>query len=204
MFELEVRVMGLYELSVFVHVAAAVALLSGSVVASPAVRAAVRRAQTTQEIRAYLAIGRPLLVLEPAAAIVVLVTGVYLTNIAGFWTFGWVQVSLAAWLVNAGLAGTMVKPAIGRIAAAATASPDGDVGEHLDALRWSDRWSFAGDVLLANDAAMLYLMTIKPDLAGALMLVVGTNLAVSGVRAARRGFAHRPIAGSRASTGARK
>jgi hypothetical protein len=30
--------MGLYELSVFVHVAAAVALLSGSVVASPGVR----------------------------------------------------------------------------------------------------------------------------------------------------------------------
>src|SRR5262245_4306315 len=68
--------MGLYEVVVFVHVAAAMALLSGSVVASPAVRAAVRRAQTTQEIRAYLAIGRPLLVLEPAAAIAVLATGV--------------------------------------------------------------------------------------------------------------------------------
>jgi uncharacterized membrane protein len=196
--------MSLYELTLFVHVAAAVALLSGSVVASPAVRAAVRRAQTTQEIRAYLAIGRPLLVLEPAAAIVVLVTGVYLTNVAGFWTLGWVQVSIAAWLVNAVLAATMVKPAIGRVAAAATASPDGDVGQHLGALRWSDRWSFAGDVLLVNDAAMLYLMTMKPDVAGALMLVVGANLAASGVRAARRGFAHRHIAGSSASTAARK
>jgi hypothetical protein len=164
----------------------------------------VRRAQTTQEIRAYLAIGRPLLVLEPASAIVVLVTGVYLTNVAGFWTLGWVQVSLAAWLVNAGVAGTMVKPVIGRIAAAALASPDGEVGQNLDALRWSDRWSFAGDVLLANDAAMLYLMTMKPDLAGALTLVVGANLAASGVRAARRGFAHRHITGSSASTGARK
>ena len=185
--------MGLYELCVFVHVAAAVALLSGSVVASPAVRAAVRRAQTTEEIRAYLAIGRPLLILEPAAAITVLVTGVYLTSVASFWTLGWVQVSLAAWLVNSSLAGTMVKPAISRIAAA-TASPGSTVGWHLDKLRWSDRWSVAGDVLLANDAATLYLMTVKPDLPGALALVVGANLAVIGVRAARRGFAHSHVA----------
>jgi uncharacterized membrane protein len=182
--------MGLYELMVFLHVAAAVALLSGSIVASPAVRAAVRRAQTTQEMRAYLAIGRPLLVLEPVSAIVLLATGVYLTSTAGFWALGWIQVSLAAWVVNAGVAATMVKPAIGRVAAAAIAQPDDDVGEHLDTLRWSDRWSIGGDVLLANDAATLYLMMMKPDLAGALALVVGANLAISGVRAARHGFAH--------------
>ena len=36
--------MNLYLLVVFIHVAAAVTLLSGSVVGSPAVRAAVRRA----------------------------------------------------------------------------------------------------------------------------------------------------------------
>jgi hypothetical protein len=193
--------MGLYEVSVFVHVAAAVALLSGSIFASPAVRAAVRRARTTQEMRAYLAIGRPLLFLEPAAAIGVLVTGVYLTSIANFWTLGWVQVSVAAWLVNSAVAGSMVKPALSRIAAAASASPDGDVGRHLDALRWSDRWSIGGDVLLANDAVTLYLMTMKPDLAGALLLVIGANLAVSGVRVARRGFAHNRVAASEASAG---
>lgn len=181
--------MGLYEITVFLHVVAAVALLSGSVLASPAVRAAVRRAQTTQEMRAYLAIGRPLLVLEPVSAIVLLATGVYLTSVAGFWTLGWVQVSVAAWVVNAGVAGTMVKPAISRLAAAVKTSPDGEIGAHLDPLRWSDRWSIGGDVLLANDAATLYLMVMRPDLAGALALVVGANLAISGVRAARHGFA---------------
>ena len=74
----------LYEISLLIHIAAAVALLAGSVVGSPAVRAAVRRAATTQELRAYLAIGRPLLVIEPAAAGFVLASGVYLTSVANF------------------------------------------------------------------------------------------------------------------------
>ena len=185
--------MGLYDLSVFLHVAAAVTLLSGSVIASPAVRAAVRRAQTTQELRAYLTIGRPLLVLEPVSAIVILATGVYLTSAANFWDLGWVQVAVAAWLLNLGAAVTMVKPAISRIAAAATASQDGEVGHHLNAMRWSDRWSIGGDVLLANDAAALYLMTMKPDLAGALVIVVVANLVVSGARATRHGLRGRDL-----------
>jgi hypothetical protein len=180
--------MDLYELIVFVHVAAAVALLSGSVVASPGVRAAVRRAQTTQDIRAHLAIGRPLLVLEPASALVVLASGVYLTNVANFWTQGWVQVSIAFWIANAVVAGAMVKPAIGRVAAEAARAPDGPVGHDLDALRRSPRWSLGGDLLMATDAAMLYVMTMKPELAGALLVVIGTVLLVAAARAMRRGL----------------
>ena len=196
--------MELYDLSVFVHVAAAITLLSGSVIGSPAVRAAVRRAQTTQELRAYLTIGRPLLVLEPVSAIVILATGMYLTSISNFWTMGWVQVSIAAWLMNLGVAVTMVKPALSRIAAAATASPDGEVGLHLDALRWSARWSIGGDALLANDAAALYLMTMKPDMPAALLLVVTANLVVSGLRAVRHGFARGHVAVTSPSIAARK
>jgi uncharacterized membrane protein len=195
--------MGLYELIRFLHVVAAVALLSGSVVASPAVRAAVRRATTMQEMRAYLAIGRPLLVLEPVSAIVLLATGVYLTSTAGFWALGWIQVSLAAWVVNAGVAAALVKPAISDLAAIVN-SRDGEVEPQLDALRWSDRWSIGGDVLLANDAATLYLMSMRPDLAGALMLVIGAHLVISVVRAARHGFARSHVAAHAASNPARK
>ena len=181
--------MGRYELTVLLHIAAAVTLLSGSVVASPAVRAAVRGAQTMQELRAYLKIGRPLLILEPASAIVILVTGAYLTTAANFWALGWVQMSLVAWLVNAAVAALTVKPAMGRLSVAAAARADGEVGPHLHALRWSDRWSIGGDVLLANDAASLCVMTLKPEWTGALALVVAANIVVSGIRAARHGFA---------------
>ena len=180
--------MGLYEQMVFVHVAAAVALLSGSVIASPGVRAAVRRARTTQEMRAYLAIGRPLMMLEPASAVVVLASGVYLTSVADFWAEGWVRAAVVFWLANLAVAGAMVKPAIGRLAAEAGTAADGPVGQHLNVLRWSPRWAFGGDLIMANDAAMLYVMTMKPGFAGALLVVAGTILVVAAARAIRHGF----------------
>ena len=180
--------MNLYEAVRLVHIASAVALLSGSVVASPAIRAAVRRARTTQEIRAYLSIGRPLLAFEPAAAVVVLATGVYLTSAAQFWAVSWVQVAAVFWLVNALVAGTIVKPVTNRLADAAAAAADDPVGPHLDALRRSATWTLGGDVLMANDAAMLYLMVMKPGLTGSLVAVGVINVAVAAARAARGGF----------------
>ena len=179
--------MGLYEVIVFVHVAAAVALLSSSVVASPGIRAAIRRACTTQEVRAYLALCGPLLVLEPASALVVLVTGIYLTSVANFWTQGWVQVALGFWIVNATVAGAVVKPAIEGVRAEATTAVDGPVGRRLDALRCSPRWVFGGDLLMATDAAMLYVMTMKPALTGSLLVVVVAILVVAAVRARGHG-----------------
>ena len=180
--------MGLYELSVFVHVAAAVALLSGSIVASPGVRAAVRRARTTQEMRAYLAIGRPLPMLELASALVVLASGVYLASVANFWTQGWVQASVAFWLVNSVVAGTVVKPVISRVAAQAATAADGPLTQRLDALRWSPRWSFGADLITANDAAMLYVMVMKPGFAGSLLVVATTILFVAAARAIGHAF----------------
>jgi hypothetical protein len=184
--------MSLYELMVFIHVVAAVALLSGSVLGSPAVRAAIRRADTVHALRAHLAIGRPLMVLEPTSAMAVLASGVYLTNIANFWSLGWVQVAIAAWVVNAAVAGAMVKPALKAVAAEAATVSDGRVGPHLNELRWSRRWSIGGDLLMANDAAILWVMTMKPALVGSLLVVVGANLLVAGAGAMLRGFHRRP------------
>jgi uncharacterized membrane protein len=175
--------MNLYQLLVFVHVAAAVTLLSGSIVGSPAVRAAVRRARTTQEMASYLAIGRPLLLLEPVSALAVLASGIYLTNVGNFQSQGWVQVAAVIWLVNAIVAGALVKPALKAVATATAAQPDGAVSSRLNTLRWSRRWSAGGDLLLANDAAVLYLMTMKPELAGSIVLVAVVNLLVVAARA---------------------
>ena len=43
-------------------------------------------------------------------------------------------------------------------------------------------------VLMANDLAMLYVMTMKPDLAGSLLAVAGTILAIGAVRVITRGL----------------
>ena len=176
-----------YAVIAFVHVAGAVALLSGSAVGSPAVRAAVRRAQTRQELRADLTLGRGLLVLDPASALVVLASGIYLTSAGDFWTLGWVRVAGAFWIVNSVVAGAVLKPILGRIRESAKIG-DGPVEQSLNALRWSRRWSFAGDLLLANDVAALYIMVIKPDLSASLLTVAAANLVVVFARAVRGGY----------------
>jgi hypothetical protein len=166
-----------YTLVVFVHIAAAVALMAGSVIGSPAVRAAVRRAATVQELRAYLSLGRPLLVLEPAGALLVLASGIYLTSFWG-WSLGWIQVAAGLWILNTAVAAALVHPAHKRIAQAAGGAGDEPVGPQLHALRSSPRWLLGGDVLMANDAAVLYLMVAKPGLAVSLATAAGLNALV--------------------------
>jgi hypothetical protein len=170
-----------YTLVVFIHSAAAVALLAGSVIGSPAVRAAARRAATAQELRAYLALGGPLLVLEPVAALAVLASGIYLTAFWG-WAPGWIQVAVGLWILNMVVAAALVHPAHKRIAQAAAAAGDEPVGPQLQALRSSPRWLLGGDVLMANDAAVLFLMVAKPGLAVSLATAAGLNVVVLAVR----------------------
>jgi hypothetical protein len=170
-----------YTLVVFIHIAAAVALLAGSVIGSPALRAAARRAATVQELRAYLSLGRPLLVLEPAGALLVLASGIYLTAFWG-WSLGWIQVATGLWILNTAVAAALVHPAHKRITQAAGGAVDEPVGPQLHALRSSPRWVLGGDVLMANDAAVLYLMVAKPGLAVSLAIAAGLNALVLVVR----------------------
>lgn len=174
--------MSTYTIALFIHVASAVALLSGSVVGSPAVRAAVRKAASTGELRAYLRIGRPLLVLEPAGALLVLASGIYLTAALNAWALGWIQVSIATWVVSLIVAATLVKPGLDRLAAAATRAGDGAVGQDLDGLRSSPRWLLGGDVLSANDAAILFVMVARPGVTASLFTVILANAGVISTR----------------------
>jgi uncharacterized membrane protein len=194
--------MNTYLLIVFVHVAAAALLIGGSVVAAPAVRAAVRRAGSTQEMRALLAAGAPLAALNPVSSLLVLASGIYLATAGRVWALGWVQVATAFWLVNAVTAGAVVKPAIGRLAAELARAGDGPVEPRLEALRWSPRWSYGGNLLLANDTAMLFLMTVRPGLAGSLLAVAVANALVLALHlAGRRARAANAASGMPATTG---
>lgn len=171
--------MSAYVLVLFVHIAAGVLLLGTSILGEPAVRAAARRARAPGELTAYLHVGRQMAALGPVAALTLLASGVYLTHVGRFWSMGWLQVSLAFWLVNAVLAVAVVKAAIERVAAETSASPDGSIDGRLDALRWSSAWTWGVDTMAATDAAVLYLMTVKPTLAGSLAVVLLANAAVA-------------------------
>jgi len=171
-----------YVMVVFVHIAAAVMLLGTSILGEPIVRAAARRTTDPRDLRAFLAIGRPMAVISPLAALALLGSGAYLASVAHFWRLGWVQVATVFWVVNCVVAVAVVKPAVARIAAEAAASSAAAIGPDLDRLRWSRAWTLGVDLLAANDAAVLYLMTLKPGLGGSLAVVILANVVVGGGR----------------------
>jgi hypothetical protein len=135
-----------------------------------------------EELRAYLTIGRPLSLLNPISALGVLASGVYLATQAHFWMLSWVQVAVAAWVVNSLVAARIVKPVLQGVAREVAAGATPEPGTRLDALRWSARWTHGGDMLAANDVVVLCLMTVKPGLTGSILVLLAANLAVLGFR----------------------
>jgi len=181
--------MSFYMLVLLLHVVSATLLLGTSIVGEPAVRAAARRTSRPGELRAYLGVGERMAPISPVAALGVLATGLYLTGAIGAWSLGWVQLSMALWLVNSVVAVAVVKPAIGRVAAEAGETSDASIGLRLDEARWSAGWTWGVDILATNDAAMLCIMVLKPGLAGSLAtLVLAYTVVVAGraVRGRRR------------------
>ena len=174
--------MSTYELVIFAHVFAAVLLLGTSVLGEPAVRAAVRGAGHPMELRGLLDLGHRMPAISLASALLLLASGIYLSSVGHFWGLGWVQVSVVFWLVNGILAGVVVRPAIKRVSAETSAATGDTLGRELDDARWSGAWTWGVDAMAANDAAMLYLMIIKPGFAGSLAVVLLANVLVAAVR----------------------
>lgn len=174
--------MGSYTLVVFIHIAAAVMLLATSILGEPGVRAAARRAADIKELRAYLAVGHPMATISPVAAVLLLASGIYLSSLGRFWSLGWVQVAVAFWVVNSVLAGAVMRPAMKRVQTEASNAGEGAVGPSLDRARWSPGWTWSVDLMAANDAAVLCLMTLRPGLAGSLAVVFLANAGVAGGR----------------------
>jgi hypothetical protein len=130
-------------------------------------------------------------VLEPAAALLVLASGIYLTPYRG-WSLGWIQVAIILWVLNLAVAVALVHPVHNRIGRAAGDAGDQPVGAELHALRSSPRWLVGGDVLMANDAAVLYIMVAKPGLAASVATAAALNVLALAFRLAA-GRTRRPV-----------
>jgi uncharacterized membrane protein len=167
--------MNLYAIGLFVHISAAIVLIGGSLLASPAIRAAVLRAHTLPELRAWLGAARPLATINPTASIALVASGLYLAQAGGWWSAAWVQVALSLWLVNTAVAAGIVKPAMHELAVTVAGGGDGPVGPDVDRLRRTRRWSVGHHVLLANDLGVLYLMTTKPGYLGSVVALVASH-----------------------------
>jgi hypothetical protein len=172
-----------YSLIVFVHVVAAVALFGSSFVA-PLTLQQIRRARTIVDLRTWVEFERRSTKWNPAAAFVLLGTGIYLGSY-GWWTQPWFFVSIASWILSSGLAGGIVGRTTGLLVQRIGTGVEAGVPADVDRLRWSRAWTAANAALVANDLTMLYVMFNKPALAGSLGLLVVANAAAVGLALVR-------------------
>lgn len=176
----------LYSSVLFIHVTSAVILI-GSTLYAPLAHNQVRAANSLADLRRSLDLAVRASKWNPAAAFVLLGTGIYLGSV-GWWTQPWFYVSIAAWIADT----TLAVAVIGRHdqAMAVIAGRDdenGPVPVELDAVRQSRAWGLAHAAMLANDLAILYVMFNKPDLTGSVALVLAANALALGVATRRAG-----------------
>ena len=185
-----------YSLVLFAHVVAAVALVGHSL-ASPVIRALLREADTLADLRRSVAFEQRISRFNPGVALVLLVSGIYLGS-AGWWSQGWFYLSIGAWVVNALLAGLVVKAAGTELLSAAVAAGEGPVPPKVDALRRSPRLALAAQVMLANDIALLFVMMNKPTLLESLAVFAAANAVLVGLALVPRAAAEpvRTVVGS--------
>lgn len=178
-----------YSLILFAHVVAGVGLLATGLFA-PLTLHLIRAAHTLAELRAWVAFEQRSTRWNPAAAFVLLATGVYLGSY-GWWTQPWFFVAVGAWVVNAALAAAIVKRTAGALADQAQGPGEAPVPTGLNVTRWSRGWTAASASLLATDLAILYLMFAKPGLMVSLLLAVLANVVGVGTALARHRAAAR-------------
>jgi hypothetical protein len=172
--------LSMYPLLLFIHVLSAIVLM-GSTLSAPLARGLVLRARSAADLGASIALSRRAVKWNPLAAIVLLATGIYLGS-WGWWSQPWFYVSIASWIVSTVLAVAVLQRAEEAIAALAGRAGDGPITAELDAMRQSRKWGLTHAAMFANDLAILFIMFVKPSLAGSIgLLIVANTLLVSAV-----------------------
>jgi Predicted integral membrane protein (DUF2269) len=135
-----------------------------------------QRARDVSGVRAAMAAAPVAAFLIPPGMALILGCGLYLWSRHGDdggipWTSPWLITAVAVFAVMSVLGPTVEEGRAKRIVAAAAAAPDGPVPPELDRLR-CDRLLYHVIFFGASQiVALVYLMSVKPGLAGALMTV---------------------------------
>jgi hypothetical protein len=163
-----------------------VTLIGAGLLATPTVNAAIRRSTTIDELRSWLAVGKPLGLINPLSSLTLLASGAYLSSVGDWWGAPWVQVAVLLWVANAAMALAVVKPTMKALADSAFG--DGEmIGPELDRLRKSPRAARVDDVMIAGDVGVLFLMVVKPTTyLPAILAVAAAQLLMLGFRALTR------------------
>jgi len=136
----------------------------------------LQRAQTMEQVRERISLATLQERLLPAASVLILLAGIYMTVNTWGWKTPWIDVSLAALVVIGTLGGAVINRRLKaiRIASSTAEAPAGSIPAELkrqitDAVLWTavqtNGFTGLGAVLL---------MTTKPDLVGSLITLVAS------------------------------
>lgn len=170
-----------YTLALFVHIAGALALGTTTAISLVGL-IAMRRAPTAEQARLWARFARQAGRLTPLAALLLLAPGVYLVVSAWGWATPWIDISLGAVLILPLLRHAVLDPCLTAVAtgapqAAGDPIPADIQRQRIDPLLWG-----ASGVTTGLFLAIVFLMTVKPDLGGALT-TVGVALVAGAVPA---------------------
>lgn len=174
--------MDLYHVALFAHIIGAIVIV-GMGFFMPIIIGGARRAQTVSSLTDWLRVMQKIGKMGAPAAILVLLTGLYMGWSQFSFTDGWLAVSLVLFVIAGGIAGGVLDPMVGKALAAVADTPDGPVTEDLRTLANPPKMHNAEALLFGIDLAIIFLMTNKPALLPALA-VAASGLAVAGLRIA--------------------
>ena len=166
----------------FLHVLSAVTLVATSLLA-PVMRAAILGAESLSALRRWAGYARTSARAGVVAGGVVLASGVYLAR--GRWSEAWLVAAALLFGVNTVLVLGIVDAAGVRLARLSVARVVDRGCPSVDRLRQSRRSERAGDAVLANDVALLFLMVVQPKLTltlAAIALSIASALAAGALR----------------------
>lgn len=161
----------IYHVALFLHILG-VLLLAGGKAISYLALTRLRRAQRVEGLRVGAGISAGVARFMPLFALVILIPGVFMAWTVWGWTTPWIDVSLVTFLVMMVSGATLMNRRVFALRAAIEATPDGPIPAAL-AARIASRalWGLE-DTFTALLLAILFLMTVKPGLAGALSALV--------------------------------
>ena len=174
--------MDLYHVVLFVHIMGAIVLV-GMGFTMPVLMGALTRTATVQGVRDWAKALHVIAKMGNPAALLVLLSGLYMAWDQFSFAQGWIIVSLVLFFIAGGIAGGVMDPELKKLEAAAAEAADGPVPADLRAMTAAPKLHNFEALLFGVDLAIVFLMTNKPGLVGAL-IAAAVGIAIGAVRIA--------------------
>jgi hypothetical protein len=164
----------MYQVALFIHIVGVMCLMGGHTLLHVGL-GRMFRAHTVEQVREWTTILAGLDRFMPPITLAIVVAGIFMVFTTWGWATAWIDVSLTVFVVMMILGPVLLGRSFAALQKAAQASPSGAIPSALarrirDRALWTSENTFTCLLL-----AILFVMTVKPNLVGTL-LVVGVAL----------------------------